>query len=80
MVFHCASPPPSSNNKKLFYAVNVNGTETLIEACKEAGVQVSTSSTVAVCAWLCACVVCVCVCVHVRLCKDGSKNVCVCFN
>ena len=43
VVFHCASPPPSSNNKQLFYAVNVNGTETLIDACKEAGIQVSNS-------------------------------------
>ena len=41
VVFHCASPPPSSNNRDLFYAVNVRGTETLIEACKESGVQVT---------------------------------------
>ncbi len=39
-VFHCASPPPSSNNKKLFVHVNVTGTETLVEACQDAGVKV----------------------------------------
>lgn len=38
-VFHCASPPPSSNNKELFYRVNVIGTKNVIETCKEAGVQ-----------------------------------------
>ena len=41
VVFHCASPPPSSNNKELFMRVNVRGTEALIEACRAAGVQVS---------------------------------------
>uniref|UniRef100_A0A2K6U3Y2 NAD(P) dependent 3-beta-hydroxysteroid dehydrogenase NSDHL n=1 Tax=Saimiri boliviensis boliviensis TaxID=39432 RepID=A0A2K6U3Y2_SAIBB len=39
-VFHCASPPPSSNNKELFYRVNYSGTKNVIETCKEAGVQV----------------------------------------
>nr|XP_060498313.1 sterol-4-alpha-carboxylate 3-dehydrogenase, decarboxylating isoform X2 [Panthera onca] len=38
-VFHCASPPPSSNNKELFYRVNYIGTKNVIETCKEAGVQ-----------------------------------------
>lgn len=41
VVFHCASPAPSSNNRELFYKVNYLGTKTVIEACKEAGVQVS---------------------------------------
>ncbi|XP_064607875.1 sterol-4-alpha-carboxylate 3-dehydrogenase, decarboxylating-like [Liolophura sinensis] len=39
VVFHCASPAPSSNNKQLFYKVNYTGTKTVIEACKEAGVK-----------------------------------------
>ncbi|XP_045676462.1 sterol-4-alpha-carboxylate 3-dehydrogenase, decarboxylating isoform X3 [Phyllostomus hastatus] len=38
-VFHCASPPPSSNNKEVFYRVNYIGTKNVIETCKEAGVQ-----------------------------------------
>lgn len=38
-VFHCASPPPYSNNKELFYRVNFIGIKTVIETCKEAGVQ-----------------------------------------
>ncbi|XP_047391935.1 sterol-4-alpha-carboxylate 3-dehydrogenase, decarboxylating isoform X2 [Sciurus carolinensis] len=38
-VFHCASPPPSSNNKELFYRVNFIGTKNVIETCKKAGVQ-----------------------------------------
>lgn len=38
-VFHCASPPPYSNNKELFYRVNFIGTKTVIETCREAGVQ-----------------------------------------
>ncbi|ELV10939.1 sterol-4-alpha-carboxylate 3-dehydrogenase, decarboxylating [Tupaia chinensis] len=38
-VFHCASPPPSSHNKELFYRVNYIGTKNVIETCKEAGVQ-----------------------------------------
>uniref|UniRef100_A0A8C6GL50 3-beta hydroxysteroid dehydrogenase/isomerase domain-containing protein n=1 Tax=Mus spicilegus TaxID=10103 RepID=A0A8C6GL50_MUSSI len=33
------SPPPYSNNKELFYRVNFIGTKTVIETCKEAGVQ-----------------------------------------
>ncbi|XP_048369633.1 LOW QUALITY PROTEIN: sterol-4-alpha-carboxylate 3-dehydrogenase, decarboxylating [Sphaerodactylus townsendi] len=39
VVFHCASPAPSSNNRELFYKVNYLGTKAVIEACKEAGVQ-----------------------------------------
>ncbi|XP_003461426.2 sterol-4-alpha-carboxylate 3-dehydrogenase, decarboxylating [Cavia porcellus] len=38
-VFHCASPSPSSNNKELFYKVNLSGTRNVIETCKKAGVQ-----------------------------------------
>ncbi|XP_006874844.1 PREDICTED: sterol-4-alpha-carboxylate 3-dehydrogenase, decarboxylating [Chrysochloris asiatica] len=38
-VFHCASPPPSSDNKELFYRVNYLGTKNVIETCKQAGVQ-----------------------------------------
>jgi sterol-4alpha-carboxylate 3-dehydrogenase (decarboxylating) len=38
VVFHCASPPPSSNDRELFYHVNVGGTRTLLAACQEAGV------------------------------------------
>ena len=41
VVFHCASPPPSSNDRKLFHRVNVEGTRTLIQSCLEAGVEVS---------------------------------------
>ncbi|KAH0630975.1 hypothetical protein JD844_004413, partial [Phrynosoma platyrhinos] len=43
LVFHCASPAPSSNNRDLFYKVNYLGTKAVIEACKEAGVQVRTT-------------------------------------
>jgi sterol-4alpha-carboxylate 3-dehydrogenase (decarboxylating) len=39
-VFHVASPPPSSDNRDLFYRVNYEGTKIIIEACKEAGVKV----------------------------------------
>lgn len=39
IVFHCASPPPSSNNKDLFYRVNYLGTKNVIDTCIEAGVQ-----------------------------------------
>lgn len=39
VVFHCASPAPSSNNKELFHKVNYLGTKVVIEACREAGVQ-----------------------------------------
>ncbi|XP_055964701.1 sterol-4-alpha-carboxylate 3-dehydrogenase, decarboxylating [Sorex fumeus] len=38
-VFHCASPPPSSNNKELFYRVNYQGTKNVIDTCRDAGVQ-----------------------------------------
>lgn len=38
IVFHTASPPPSCNNRDLFYQVNVGGTQILLEACLEAGV------------------------------------------
>ncbi|XP_012582648.1 PREDICTED: sterol-4-alpha-carboxylate 3-dehydrogenase, decarboxylating isoform X2 [Condylura cristata] len=38
-VFHCASPPPSSSNRELFYRVNYLGTKNVIETCREAGVQ-----------------------------------------
>ena len=41
VVFHCASPPAALNNRSLFYRVNVEGTDILIDACREAGVQVS---------------------------------------
>ena len=41
VVFHCASPPPSSNDRKLFHRVNVEGTRTLIQSCLDAGVEVS---------------------------------------
>lgn len=40
VVFHCASPAPSSDNRELFYKVNFMGTKAVIEACREAGVQV----------------------------------------
>lgn len=49
MVFHCATPSPLSNNKDLFYKVNVNGTKTLLEACKESGVNVSIFDRYAFC-------------------------------
>lgn len=39
LVFHCASPSPASDNKDLFERVNIQGTRTVIQACKEAGVQ-----------------------------------------
>ncbi|XP_076878880.1 sterol-4-alpha-carboxylate 3-dehydrogenase, decarboxylating isoform X2 [Brachyhypopomus gauderio] len=39
LVFHCASPPPDSGDPALFHRVNVQGTRTLVEACREAGVQ-----------------------------------------
>ncbi|KAJ7424826.1 Sterol-4-alpha-carboxylate 3-dehydrogenase, decarboxylating [Willisornis vidua] len=39
VAFHCASPAPSSDNRELFYRVNVGGTKAVIEACREAGVQ-----------------------------------------
>lgn len=40
VVFHCASPAPSSDNRELFYKVNFLGTKTVIAACREAGVKV----------------------------------------
>eukprot|EP00079_Xenopus_tropicalis_P028914 XP_012823946.1 PREDICTED: sterol-4-alpha-carboxylate 3-dehydrogenase, decarboxylating isoform X1 [Xenopus tropicalis] len=39
VAFHCASPAPFSDNKELFYRVNFTGTRTIIEVCKEVGVQ-----------------------------------------
>ncbi|KAG7484142.1 hypothetical protein MATL_G00046150 [Megalops atlanticus] len=39
LVFHCASPAPSCDDRALFQRVNVNGTRTVIQACQEAGVQ-----------------------------------------
>ncbi|XP_078810442.1 sterol-4-alpha-carboxylate 3-dehydrogenase, decarboxylating isoform X2 [Oryzias latipes] len=39
LVFHCASPAPGSDDRKLFERVNVVGTQTVIQACIEAGVQ-----------------------------------------
>lgn len=40
LVFHCASPAPASDDRELFERVNVQGTYIVIQACKEAGVQV----------------------------------------
>uniref|UniRef100_A0A8C9L9I6 NAD(P) dependent steroid dehydrogenase-like n=1 Tax=Pavo cristatus TaxID=9049 RepID=A0A8C9L9I6_PAVCR len=45
VAFHCASPAPSSDNRELFYKVNFMGTKAVIEACKEAGVQVRQLAT-----------------------------------
>ncbi|XP_068441188.1 sterol-4-alpha-carboxylate 3-dehydrogenase, decarboxylating isoform X2 [Clinocottus analis] len=39
LVFHCASPAPASDDRRLFERVNIQGTRTVIEACVEAGVQ-----------------------------------------
>ncbi|KAM9310547.1 sterol-4-alpha-carboxylate 3-dehydrogenase, decarboxylating [Pholidichthys leucotaenia] len=39
LVFHCASPAPSSDDLTLFKRVNIQGTRTVIQACIEAGVQ-----------------------------------------
>lgn len=41
LVFHCASPAPASDDRELFNRVNIQGTRTVIQACLEAGVQVS---------------------------------------
>lgn len=41
LVFHCASPAPASDNRALFERVNIQGTRTVIQACLEAGVQVT---------------------------------------
>lgn len=38
VVFHVASPPPLSNNVKLFEAVNVQGTQNVVDACLSEGV------------------------------------------
>lgn len=40
LVFHCASPSPASDNRELFERVNIQGTNTVIQACTEVGVQV----------------------------------------
>ena len=80
VVFHCASPPPSSNNKKLFYAVNVNGTKTLIEACKEAGVQVRRErerERVYTC--VCTCILCTHIIILLYMCMY-SMGVCHCVH
>lgn len=39
LVFHVASPDPNSMNKRLFQAVNVDGTRTLLASCASAGVR-----------------------------------------
>ncbi|MBN3305656.1 NSDHL protein, partial [Amia calva] len=39
VVFHCASPPPACDDRALFHRVNVKGTSTMLDACREAGVQ-----------------------------------------
>ncbi|XP_004346943.1 sterol-4-alpha-carboxylate 3-dehydrogenase [Capsaspora owczarzaki ATCC 30864] len=39
VVFHCATPAPLSKNRALFIDVNVNGTKTIVAACKAAGVH-----------------------------------------
>ncbi|XP_040030684.2 sterol-4-alpha-carboxylate 3-dehydrogenase, decarboxylating isoform X2 [Gasterosteus aculeatus] len=39
LVFHCASPAPASDDRRLFERVNIEGTRTVIQACNEAGVQ-----------------------------------------
>ena len=41
LVFHCASPAPGSDDRQLFEKVNIQGTQTVIQACIEAGVQVT---------------------------------------
>lgn len=41
LVFHCASPAPASDDRGLFERVNIQGTRTVIQACMEAGIQVS---------------------------------------
>lgn len=40
LVFHCASPAPASDDRRLFERVNIQGTRTVIQACVEVGVQV----------------------------------------
>ncbi|KAI1902696.1 hypothetical protein AGOR_G00018670 [Albula goreensis] len=39
LVFHCASPAPSCDDRALFHRVNIDGTQTVLKACQEAGVQ-----------------------------------------
>ncbi|MEQ2316929.1 hypothetical protein AMECASPLE_037462, partial [Ameca splendens] len=39
LVFHCASPAPASDDRLLFERVNIQGTQTVIQACIDAGVQ-----------------------------------------
>ncbi|PWA23411.1 hypothetical protein CCH79_00005891 [Gambusia affinis] len=39
LVFHCASPAPSSDDRLLFERVNIQGTQTVIQACLDARVQ-----------------------------------------
>ncbi|KAF7668233.1 hypothetical protein LDENG_00023710 [Lucifuga dentata] len=39
LVFHCASPAPASDDRGLFERVNIQGTQTVIQTCIEAGVQ-----------------------------------------
>ncbi|KAJ8348204.1 hypothetical protein SKAU_G00267930 [Synaphobranchus kaupii] len=39
LVFHCASPAPSCDDRALFHRVNVDGTRNVLQACQEAGVQ-----------------------------------------
>ena len=44
ILFNCATPPPLSNNKQLFFTVNYQGTKTILAAAREAGIQVQLSS------------------------------------
>lgn len=39
LVFHCASPAPASDDKALFQRVNIQGTQAVLQACTEVGVQ-----------------------------------------
>ncbi|XP_077588998.1 sterol-4-alpha-carboxylate 3-dehydrogenase, decarboxylating [Stigmatopora nigra] len=39
LVFHCASPSPASDDRRLFEKVNIQGTKTVIQACIEVGIQ-----------------------------------------
>nr|XP_061783643.1 sterol-4-alpha-carboxylate 3-dehydrogenase, decarboxylating-like [Nerophis lumbriciformis] len=39
LVFHCASPSPASDDRRLFEKVNIQGTRIVIQACAKAGVQ-----------------------------------------
>lgn len=43
LVFHCASPAPASDDKALFQRVNIQGTQAVLQACTEVGVQVGGS-------------------------------------